>query len=223
MKDGAESFGVTVIEAVNASCAVLFAVGGGGNPNRHLPLLMNLAKEGCYVVAPHFSRLVSPIPNESDLLLRARRLCLALDSVNPALRVIGVGHSIGATMLLALAGGQAWMDPDRQLCIKSDSRLSKLVLLAPALDFFRAPGALAAVHKPISVWYGTEDKITPSIQGEVLKQGVPANTQIESNLIKGAGHFSFMNELPPQVTDSLLNREEFLSLLTDKVCHFVLD
>jgi len=110
LNDGAESFDVTVFEAAHPSRVVLFAVGGGGNPDRHLPLLKYLSDRSCTVVAPHFERLVSPIPTEGELLLRGRRLSLALDSAaRPGLIVAGVGHSIGATMLLALARGQVWM------------------------------------------------------------------------------------------------------------------
>lgn len=58
--DGAGSFDVTVLEGGSRSLVVLFAVGGGGNPERHLPLLSTLAASGYTVVAPHFERLTSP-------------------------------------------------------------------------------------------------------------------------------------------------------------------
>ena len=114
LRDEAETFDVTVLGA-SASCrVVLFAVGAGGNPERHLPLLTSLAEHGCTVVAPHFERLQSPNVTDRDLLLRARRLRQALDAFAPAgMLVAGVGHSIGTTLLLALAGGQVWMRPSR--------------------------------------------------------------------------------------------------------------
>lgn len=109
LQDGEAVFDATVVEAANPSRIVLFAVGAGGNPHRHLPLLASLAAHNCTVVAPHFERLVSPTPTNSDLLLRARRLRLALNSVwRPGRPVAAVGHSIGATILLSLAGGQIW-------------------------------------------------------------------------------------------------------------------
>ena len=55
IRDGAEAFNVTVVEANQTSKRfVLFAVGRGGNPSRHLPLLRSVAALGCTVVAPHF-------------------------------------------------------------------------------------------------------------------------------------------------------------------------
>ncbi len=165
LSDGADWFEVTVLEAVEPSHVVLFSVGAGGNPERHLPLLTTLADHGCSVAAPHFERLVSVIPTESDLLLRARRLRLALDYVmRPTLPVAGVGHSIGATMLLALAGAQAWTRAGQCVSVSPDKRFDRLVLLAPATDFFRVPGALDGVRLPILAWTGTKDEITPPLK-----------------------------------------------------------
>ena len=93
LKDGAESFDVTQVKVAYPSRVVLFAVGGGGDPRRHLPLLMALAERGCSVVAPHFERLSSPRVTPDELLLRTRRLRLALDAVRPSeLLVAGVGQ-----------------------------------------------------------------------------------------------------------------------------------
>ena len=97
LQDGAESFKVSVSEAERVSPVVLFAVGAGGQPERHATLLNTLAEAGCTVVAPHFERLASPVPSEADLILRARRLSLALDAfVQSGTTAAGVGHSIGA-------------------------------------------------------------------------------------------------------------------------------
>jgi len=222
LTDGAEAFDVTVLEAVGARRVVLFAVGGGGNPERHLPLLTALAEHGCRVVAPHFERLPSLQVREHDLLLRGRRLRLALDSVaGPAEWVAGVGHSIGTTMLLALAGAQIWMRPGSRLAIAPDPRLERLVLLAPATGFFQAPGALDAVRTPILAWAGSNDSITPPAQAEFLQHARGARVAVEVRLAEGAGHFSFMHAPPPQTTEPLANREAFLASLTSEVCRFV--
>jgi hypothetical protein len=57
---------------------VLFAVGGGGNQERHLPLLEALAADGCQVIAPHFERFSVPTPTAAMLHPRARRLQQAI-------------------------------------------------------------------------------------------------------------------------------------------------
>jgi hypothetical protein len=143
LRDGTSSFDVTVLKPEQPSRVVLFAVGSGGNPERHAPLLAALVARGCMVVAPHFERLLSSSPTEEDLVLRARRLRLALDSVAlPEVPIVGVGHSIGATMLLALAGGRVWMRAGQPVAIAPDERLERLVLMAPVTGFF--PGARRA-------------------------------------------------------------------------------
>jgi hypothetical protein len=222
LHDGAESFDITALEATHPSHVVLFAVGGGGNPERHLPLLKYLADRGCTVVAPHFERLASSHPTQGELLLRGRRLSLALDSVAcHGLLVAGVGHSIGATMLLGLAGGQVWMHSGQCLPVIPDGRLERLALLAPATGFFQAPGALDAVSTPLRVWVGTADAMTPPVQTMFLKHTLGARVPVEVTIVEGAGHFSFMNEPPPQMPEPHPNREAFLVTLAAELCGFV--
>ena len=62
LRDGAESLKVSVHEVAKTSQVVLFAVGAGGQPERHATLLDALAESGCTVVAPHVERLASPVP-----------------------------------------------------------------------------------------------------------------------------------------------------------------
>jgi hypothetical protein len=71
--DESARFEATLLEARTPLRYALFAVGAGGDPERHLPLLNSLAGHGVTVVAPHFDR-VPPNVTGSDLLLRARRL-----------------------------------------------------------------------------------------------------------------------------------------------------
>ncbi len=211
-----------MLEAVNPSRIVLFAVGGGGDPERHLPLLTSLAEHGSTVVAPHFERLSSPYPTDHDLLLRGRRLNLALDSVaDPDLPVAGVGHSIGTTLLLALAGAQAWTRSGQRLSIAPEQRLARLALLAPATLFFQAPGALDALSVPILAWAGTNDSVTPLTQAEFLTSALGGRVPVEVRVVEGAGHFSFMDTPPPGMAEPLLNRDAFLGRLRTEVCRFV--
>ena len=222
INDGTKTFEATVIDASLPLQTVLFAVGGGGDPARHLPLLSHLAAQGCTVVAPHFERMMSWVPTADDLLLRARRLTLALDAVSPpGMRVSGVGHSIGATMLLGLAGGHVWMHAGKRLDIIPDARLDRLALLAPATGFFQAPGALDEVQIPLLAWAGTEDEITPPSHVELLRDTLGSRIPLDIRITTDAGHFSFMNELPPTLVDPHPDREAFLEEIATEISRFL--
>lgn len=184
-------------------------------------MLAAFAERGCSVVAPHFERLASPIPTDEELLLRARRLKLALDAVaRPGVPAVGVGHSIGAAMLLALAGGQVWTRPGRPLPITPDGRIERLALMAPPTGFFQPPGALDAVHVPILAWAGTEDVVTPPARAALLRDVLGRRVPVELRVEQGAGHFSFMNAPPPQTTEPLPDRDAFLARLAAALGEF---
>ncbi|WP_394845504.1 alpha/beta hydrolase [Pendulispora brunnea] len=223
LSDANGSFAVTVHQGSSPSRVVLFAVGGGGDPQRHLPLLSALVECGCSVVAPHFARLGAPAPTDDELLLRAQRLRLALDVVaRPGAVAVGVGHSIGAAMLLALAGGEVWMRPGHKLPIAGDARLARLALLAPATGFFGAPGALDNVRAPIAAWAGTNDAVTPPEQAQLLARALGTRVPVDVRVVEGAGHFSFMNTPPTHTTEPLPDRDAFLAQLTREVCAFAM-
>lgn len=222
LQDGAESFKVSVFEAATNSPVVLFAVGAGGQPERHATLLGALAESGCTVIAPHFERLASPIPSEEDLTLWARRLSLALDAfAQPGTTVAGVGHSIGAATLVALAGGHMWLGAGRRVNIVPDGRLTRLALLAPPTGFFQAPGALDAVRLPILACVGSEDSITPPAQTEWLARAMRDWQTVDVRVTSGAGHFSFMDLPPPHSTEPLPDKQAFLREYSGEVCKFV--
>lgn len=222
LEDGSDSVEVTLFEAAAPARVVLFSVGLGGDPGRHLALLTSLAERGCTVVAPHFERLASAVPTLEELSLRARRLKLALDSATrPGVPAVGVGHSIGATMLLGLVGGQVWTRSGHRLTIPVDERIDRLVLLAPATDFFQVPGALDAVQAPVLLWAGTRDEFCSPARARALEQALARRAPVEVRLVNGAGHFSFMNAPPPNTVETLPDREAFLAELSADVCRFV--
>lgn len=222
LRDGAESFNVSLHPGTKNSPVVLFAVGSGGQPQRHSTLLDTLAEYGCTIVAPHFKRLASPIPTQDELTLRARRLSLALNAyIQPGATAVGVGHSIGATTLIALAGGELWLGPGRRVNIAPDSRLTHLALLAPPTAFFQAPGALDAVRVPILTWVGSTDNITPPAQTKWLADAMVNWQTVDVRVTQGAGHYSFMDMPPPQTTEPLANKPEFLQEFSREVSKFV--
>ncbi|KFG69628.1 hypothetical protein JH26_09405 [Microvirga sp. BSC39] len=222
LRDGPHSFEVVVLEAAQPSRTALFAAGRGGDPRRHLPLLQALAQHGCTVVAPHFEPMASPVPREDEMQARTRRLELAVRSfAQEDLPIAGIGHSIGATMVLVMAGGHAQTLAGQRVSVASTINFDCLVLFTPAMDFFRAPGALASVDAPILSWAGAKDTVTPPAQAAFLKEALEPRSPVEVRLVEEAGHFTFMHELPPHIVDSHPDRDAFLASLTDDVCRFV--
>lgn len=221
LSDDAGSFDVSVWSAAVPRRAVLFAVGSGGNPERHALLLAAIAAAGGSVVAPHFERLVSARPTDDQLLLRARRLTLTAEIVAGAgSPITGVGHSIGATTLLALAGAHLWTRPGAPLAITPIDRLDRLALMAPATEFFQAPGALDGMHAVVTVWAGGGDTITPVDQAEFLRRALAPRLPVGLHVDDAAGHFSFMDVLPPTLSDPMPNRDAFLGRLHAEVAAF---
>jgi len=220
LKDDAGEFTVSVFQGPDASRTVLFAVGGGGNPCRHTPLLKMLAEQGCTVVAPHFERMTSHLVSAPELALRIRRVRLALDYATRAEQPIyGVGHSIGASILIGSAGGQLWLRDGRRLEFEAGKKIERMVVFTPAMDFFAAPGALDEVRIPVQAWAGSLDSTTPPSQTVFLKSSL--GSLVDARFIEGAGHFSFMNELPPNVVDTVDERESFLAQLNLEVSKFL--
>jgi len=224
IRDGAETFNVTVVESNQSSKRlVLFAVGRGGNPERHLPLLRSVAALGCTVIAPQFDMLTSLVPSKAELEKRVRRLeASAAQYFKADLPIIGIGHSIGTVTLLALAGGEAQTLAGDTVMSGSKLKFDRLALFAPATDFFRRPGALKSVRVPIRTWVGAKDSITPPAQAQFLKEVLSLQGPIDICLDEEAGHFSYMDELPPNITDSHPNRSKFLASLANDVGRFVI-
>jgi pimeloyl-ACP methyl ester carboxylesterase len=223
IRDGAEPFDVTVVEANQISKRlVLFAVGRGGNPERHLPLLRSVAALGCTVIAPHFDMLTSLVPSKVELDKRVRRLeASAAEYFKTDLPLVGIGHSIGGVTLLALAGGEAQTLGGDTVMSGSKLKFDRLALFAPPTDFFRQPSALKSVRVPIRIWVGAKDSITPPAQAQLLKEVLSLQGPIDICLDEEAGHFSYMDELPPNIIDSHPNRSKFLASLANDVGRFV--
>jgi alpha-beta hydrolase superfamily lysophospholipase len=213
---------ITLVPAPKPSQVLLFAVGAGGNPARHAPLFDSLARQGCTVIAPHFERLTGPAPGADELNARADGLRRCLDrAAGMGHPLAAIGHSIGAALLLGLAGGRMWTRSGELLDTGTDRRIAKLVAITPAMDFFRAPGALDALQIPVQAWAGMKDTITPPEQTAFLENALPSRVTRDVRYIAEAGHFSFMDELPPQVSDPMQGRETFLKHFAEEVGAFL--
>jgi predicted dienelactone hydrolase len=158
---------------------------------------------------------------------RPRHIRLAFDAaladaeVGPILereRFAMVGESIGAYTALAVAGGHArtvpddvesarLRAPDAELLELSfpvpterDRRLAAAVLLAPAIGFFLAEGALAEVEIPLLVRTGERDPLAPTAQVARALSSLPAPARLSMAEVPGAGHFSLQTPYPPELS-----------------------
>ena len=215
-------FDVTVLQPTIAKRCVIFAAGRGGNPLRHFGLLQGLSNRNLLVIAPHFDMLRSGAPNREDLAGRVHRLTSTIEQhCPPDLPLCGLGHSIGTVVLLVKAGAVATTLAGEELADSSARAFSKLVLLAPPTDFFRRPGALASVATPIQVWSGGQDGITPPTHARFLKDALEGKAAVDLHVEQEAGHFTFMDELPPLVSDPHPARSRFLHSLAADASGFL--
>jgi pimeloyl-ACP methyl ester carboxylesterase len=222
LSDANGPFRLDLFEAADPARTVIFAAGRGGSPGRHQGLLRKLAEAGCTVIAPHFDMIASQVPSAEDLRARLSRIEKALDEfAPPEVPLVGVGHSIGASLLLIAAGADAWTLSRERVSLKAVRDFRKLLLFAPPTGFFRGPGALDRVRVSVTVWAGTHDTITPPDQAHFLKEVM--GDKAEVHLAEGAGHFAFMDELPPGLTDTHPDRSAFLSDLAEDVRRSVID
>ena len=198
---------------------VLFAVGGGGDPERHRPLLDHFTAQGHQVIAPSFPRLHPQQATWDDYLARPLGLAEALRDVAPDAEVAVIGHSIGAWAGLCLAGATPWSKEREPLDVPRDSRVSRLVLYTPPAGWFAAPGALDAVKVPILAYVGELDTFVPASEVEVLKT---APAEVDLRVVPKAGHFSFVHVPPPGMDeDPEFDRDRFLARMVDETYEFV--
>lgn len=200
--------------------SVMLSHGSGSSPLVNRDLALSLARAGFVVGMPVHAgdnrddrRLQGTLAN---LQQRPRHLHLAIDAVlqDPLLypgerpqRIALIGHSLGAYTALALAGGEprtlpeVWPDGTTEaISVTHDSRVSALVLLAPAAVWFHAPGALDAVHVPVMMWAGEQDTVTPpQHHADMVVRHLPHQASVDYRKIADAGHFSFLSVFPPQM------------------------
>jgi pimeloyl-ACP methyl ester carboxylesterase len=220
--EGLEPFTVTQVEAVRPRVVAVFAAGRGGHPKRHLHLLQALASKGCTVIAPHFEMMISNVPTKAKLDMRLLRLEETVDRFAPGdLPVVGIGHSIGSVVLLALQGAEGVTLDGQQLATGSNPRLERLALLAPPTDFFRRPGALHRLKMPMKIWVGAKDTITPRAQSRFLMDTLADQASVAVQVDPDAGHFTYMDELPPGMPEPHPDRSTFLAGLADEITSFL--
>ncbi|MGE0592676.1 MAG: alpha/beta hydrolase family protein [Vicinamibacterales bacterium] len=186
--------------------------GGGGSHLLYRSIGTHLAISGYVVVS-----LEHPGDNRNDrsrsgtdraALDRPRHASCAIDAVlaDPVLgqvadgaRACVVGHSMGGYTALALVGGRPWSRSGQPIPTRADARVRAAVLLAPATDWFMAPGALADVSVPLLVLAGERDHVTPPAAIRQALAGLLTRGTATLDVVPGAGHYSFLTPFPAQM------------------------
>ncbi|MFL9886237.1 alpha/beta fold hydrolase [Paraburkholderia agricolaris] len=221
----------------------LVSHGGGGSHLLYRSIGTHLSKNGYIVIAlEHFGdnrNDRSLADTDAGAELRPRHAVLTLDTVlgDPFFKSAGdskqvavLGHSMGGYTALALIGGQPYSRSARKLAVKADPRFRAAVLLAPATDWYRAPGSLNNVTAPVLVIAGERDSVTrPEDIRETLSP-LLENDPSQMIVVPDAGHFSFLapfpahmrrNDFPPSSDPEGFNREQFHLILPERILGFL--
>jgi len=147
----------------------------------------------------------------------------ALGPITDPGRIAVIGHSAGAYTALALVGGRADLNRVRSHCRQHsddgfcqarvgqtrvaapavpipdarDARIKAAVALAPPGIFFD-PASLASVGVPVRIYAAELDAVLPArYHAEPLRQTIKPTPEFV--LVRGAGHFSFVEPFPEAV------------------------
>jgi len=140
------------------------------------------------------------------------------------------GHSMGGFAALATGGGQPWSMSRVPLGTVADERVRAAVLLAPAIDWYCAPGALDGVRIPLLTMVGEHDPVTPAERVREVLRALPAAVSLTLDVVPGAGHFAFITpfpaemrrpEFPPSVDPPGFDREAFHATLPARIARFL--
>ncbi|TFC27543.1 hypothetical protein E3O55_12005 [Cryobacterium sp. MDB1-18-2] len=205
-----------ILEAPDAEGILLIGSGAGGDPRRYSTVLDSLAAIGFTVLAPKNERFDPRTVTTEQLLDRAHGLAAALSKyARTDLPVVAAGRSVCGWAALCLAGAHPLDRDGKPLQVDAEERVTRLVLLAPTVGRFQAPGALVDVTVPTDVFVGAKDSITPASMVEIL-QSAPAMVSIHTE--ENAGHFDFMTDLPPGMTPTRgLDHAMFLRELASQI------
>ncbi|MCY4045365.1 MAG: alpha/beta hydrolase [Cellvibrionales bacterium] len=224
LQDENGSFKVAVKKAeVENPPTILFCAGLGGLPERYSTLIHALVNERCTVIAPYFEPLARPFPTKEELVNRANRISIALDALNKSPdEAIGIGHSIGASVLIGMSGAKMQLFTGKKVAFKTENRLSALVVLAAPTQFFLSPGSLDLVSIPIMGWVGANDKVTPPDQLDGFMSAIPLVKSSQFHVDESAGHFSFLDQPPPNIIETVTCKSQFIQKCSHEIGKFVI-
>lgn len=183
---------------------VIISHGMQGTPWGYRGLTAHLAHAGFQVALiehPGDSRRDGSFAGTAqNLVNRPRHVRRVLDALD-AKRAAVIGHSMGGYTALAIAGGRPMALPNQTpdgvahpVDVERDPRVDRAVLLAPAIPWLMAPGALDDVRIPVMVRVGEHDNETPPFFVQSIVKGL---ARIDYATVPGAGHFAFFYPVPP--------------------------
>lgn len=191
---------------------VVISHGTGSTPWALRGLATHLVHVGCVVALiehPGNSRGDDSLANTvENLANRPRHVRFAIDAAFGSLGahlvdgVAVIGHSLGGYTALAVAGGKPMALPTQTpdgkahpILVIPDPRVTAVVLLAPALPWFMAPGALTDVTARVFVRVAENDEFAPPFVTERILKDV----RMDYAVVPGAGHFAFFYPVPPHL------------------------
>jgi predicted dienelactone hydrolase len=188
---------------------VVLSHGSGGSPLLYRTVSLALARSGFIVALPKHpgnslgdNGLVDTVENLGGRPSHLVRLLDALSTdaqLRPSLAdepVTAIGQSMGGCTVMCVAGGQPRTRSGEPVKVAHDARIGRLVLMAPALGFFLASGALQSVSAPILALTAPHDELTPDRECRAALAGVPDRARVTIQTVPNAGHFSFLSPFP---------------------------
>ena len=111
----------------------------------------------------------------------------------------GIPASAMAARVLRAAEAAATAPPRRRwlVALPAAAALAAVALLAPALPWLMAPGALADVRARVFARAGALDELAPPYVIERIVRGLPASAPLDYQVVPGCGHFGFQSPFPP--------------------------
>jgi predicted dienelactone hydrolase len=222
---------------------VIISHGGGGSHLLYRTIATHLAANGFVVVAPEHAgnnRRENTLQHSNEnVVRRVNHLSLTIDALltDPLLgahvdaaAVAAIGHSIGGTAVLAMAGGVPWSRDRLPIAVKHDTRLCAAVLLAPATEWYQAPDSLSGVQIPLLIYAGRLDTMTPVWQAELVVRAMEASKPATLVLVEGAGHYAFLSPFPaamqtpafvPAQDPPGFDREQFHRRMAPEIAEFL--
>ena len=198
---------------------VVISHGMTGTPWGYRGLARHLVEQGFAVLLVEHagdSRRDPSLAGSVEILsLRPRQISMAFDAafadphVGAHLRANEaaiIGHSMGGYTALAAAGGKPMALPNQTadgtgqpVPVEAEPRIRAAVLLAPAIPWFMAEGALADVRVPLLVRVGEKDGEAPPFFVERVLGSLPPGARLDFRVVPNAGHFAFFYPVPDAI------------------------